>query len=156
MVWKENLCEKLWDLGWFVQNEIFIDIKSASSGPLCHWAKWIKPPVRSPIPILIPLEVGLWKNHLILKDNNHAKFNIFCSFRFKKLWNDKCAYHLTKSFLAISKVEWGPWNVLTTLSRAFSNGNQSGVRRGPQVGEGYDMITSKQTRGVTPWLCHLQ
>jgi hypothetical protein len=39
--------------------------------------------------------------------------------------------------------------VLTTLLRAFSSGNQSGVRRGPKVGEDYNKITSKQTRGVS-------
>ncbi len=35
------------------------------------------------------------------------------------------------------------------LSRAFSSENQSGVRRGPKVGEGYNTITSKQTWGVS-------
>lgn len=119
MVWKENLCEKLWDLGWFVQSENFIDLKSATSGPLCHWAKCIKPPVRSLIPILIPLEVGLWKNHLILRGNNHAKFNIFlllsvikivkrqmCIPPHQELSSNtksevgalKCAYHLVEGF----------------------------------------------------------
>jgi hypothetical protein len=126
--------------------KISFDLKNATSGPLWHWAKWIKPPVRSPIPILIPLYIGLWKNHLILRENNHAKFNIFCSFRLKKLWNDKCAYHVTKSFLAVSKVAEMCLPPCRGLFLVVTKVEWEG---GPKVGEGYNMITSKQTRGVS-------